>query len=147
LAVPQEASIDAATQDMIRHAQSLGIDTIFDRAESMRPCNIGIQGTCCKNCGMGPCPNMCYQKASGFVHCGVEIAKDRHSQPDFLAKPDPAGAKTPGGGGKHEIGGGQAHIEGNGGNFRIPGDIDQGGRIVKYIEVRLLQLVKESVDR
>jgi anaerobic carbon-monoxide dehydrogenase catalytic subunit len=55
LAVPQEASIDAATQDMIRHAQSLGIDTIFDRAESMRPCNIGIQGTCCKNCGMGPC--------------------------------------------------------------------------------------------
>ena len=21
----------------------------------MKPCNIGIQGTCCKNCAMGPC--------------------------------------------------------------------------------------------
>jgi carbon-monoxide dehydrogenase catalytic subunit len=21
----------------------------------MKPCNIGIQGICCKNCAMGPC--------------------------------------------------------------------------------------------
>jgi carbon-monoxide dehydrogenase catalytic subunit len=52
---PAKASVDAATQEMIRHAQSLGIETIFDRAENMKPCNIGVQGTCCKNCGMGPC--------------------------------------------------------------------------------------------
>ncbi|MGM0787140.1 MAG: anaerobic carbon-monoxide dehydrogenase catalytic subunit [Thermodesulfobacteriota bacterium] len=51
----KKASIDTATQEMIRHAQKLGIETIFDRAESMKPCNIGSQGTCCKNCGMGPC--------------------------------------------------------------------------------------------
>ncbi|RJQ73294.1 MAG: anaerobic carbon-monoxide dehydrogenase catalytic subunit [Desulfobacteraceae bacterium] len=55
LADPIQASIDAATQEMIRHAQNLGIETIFDRAENMKPCNIGVQGTCCKNCGMGPC--------------------------------------------------------------------------------------------
>jgi anaerobic carbon-monoxide dehydrogenase catalytic subunit len=54
LADPGKASIDAATQEMIRHAQTLGIETIFDRADAMKPCNIGIQGTCCKNCGMGP---------------------------------------------------------------------------------------------
>jgi carbon-monoxide dehydrogenase catalytic subunit len=55
MADPEKASIDLATQEMIRHAQNLGIETIFDRAENMKPCNIGVQGTCCKNCGMGPC--------------------------------------------------------------------------------------------
>jgi anaerobic carbon-monoxide dehydrogenase catalytic subunit len=55
LADPIAASIDPATQEMIRRAQALGIETIFDRAEQMKPCAIGIQGTCCKNCSMGPC--------------------------------------------------------------------------------------------
>lgn len=55
LADPVAASIDLATQEMIVRSHELGIQTIFDRAESMKPCNIGSQGTCCKNCGMGPC--------------------------------------------------------------------------------------------
>jgi carbon-monoxide dehydrogenase catalytic subunit len=55
LADPIGASIDPATQEMIKRAQELGIDTVFDRAEQMKPCAIGIQGICCKNCSMGPC--------------------------------------------------------------------------------------------
>ena len=55
VADPVKASIDKATQDMIVRSQKLGVETIFDRAESMKPCNIGLQGTCCKNCAMGPC--------------------------------------------------------------------------------------------
>ncbi|QTA85325.1 anaerobic carbon-monoxide dehydrogenase catalytic subunit [Desulfonema magnum] len=55
LADPIKASIDKATQEMIVRAQELGIDTVFDRAENMKPCNIGMQGICCKNCSMGPC--------------------------------------------------------------------------------------------
>ena len=55
LADPEAASIDAATQQMIRRAHELGIETAFDRAVTLKPCNIGNQGTCCKNCGMGPC--------------------------------------------------------------------------------------------
>ena len=55
VADPIEASIDPGTQQMIARAQELGIDTVFDRAASMKPCNIGVQGTCCKNCAMGPC--------------------------------------------------------------------------------------------
>jgi carbon-monoxide dehydrogenase catalytic subunit len=55
VADPIRASIDPATQQMIRRAQELGIDTVFDRAEAMKPCNIGTQGICCKNCAMGPC--------------------------------------------------------------------------------------------
>ena len=55
LADPVGVSIDEATQEMITRAHELEIETVFDRAENMKPCNIGVQGTCCKNCGMGPC--------------------------------------------------------------------------------------------
>ena len=55
VADPVKSSIDLATQEMIARAQELGIDTVFDRAENMKPCSIGVQGTCCKNCSMGPC--------------------------------------------------------------------------------------------
>ncbi|HDZ91646.1 MAG TPA: carbon monoxide dehydrogenase, partial [Deltaproteobacteria bacterium] len=52
---PVEASIDVASQEMIARATELGVETIFDRNLTMKPCNIGMQGTCCKNCAMGPC--------------------------------------------------------------------------------------------
>ncbi len=52
---PMNASIDEATQKMIARAQELDVETVFDRAQNMKACNIGAQGTCCKNCGMGPC--------------------------------------------------------------------------------------------
>ena len=55
LADPVKASIDIATQEMIARAHELGVETVYDRAENMKPCNIGAQGTCCKNCAMGPC--------------------------------------------------------------------------------------------
>jgi len=52
---PKTASIDPATREMLERAQELGVETIFDRAVTMKACNIGSQGTCCKNCSMGPC--------------------------------------------------------------------------------------------
>jgi len=55
LADPMESSIDVATQKMIERSQRLQIDTVFDRAVTMKPCAIGLQGICCKNCAMGPC--------------------------------------------------------------------------------------------
>lgn len=55
LADPMEVTIEASTQEMIRRAQRLQIETVFDRAVTMKPCAIGMQGICCKNCAMGPC--------------------------------------------------------------------------------------------
>ncbi len=55
LADPIASSIDKSTQELIARAQQLNIDTVFDRAAQMKPCAIGIQGICCKNCAMGPC--------------------------------------------------------------------------------------------
>jgi carbon-monoxide dehydrogenase catalytic subunit len=52
---PEDKSVDPATIQMLYKAQKDGVETIFDRAETMKPCNIGIQGTCCKMCAQGPC--------------------------------------------------------------------------------------------
>ncbi|WP_022663715.1 anaerobic carbon-monoxide dehydrogenase catalytic subunit [Desulfospira joergensenii] len=55
IADAQKVTVDRATREMIGRAQELGVETVFDRAENMKPCKIGVQGTCCKICGMGPC--------------------------------------------------------------------------------------------
>ncbi|VBB47913.1 Carbon monoxide dehydrogenase 1 [uncultured Desulfatiglans sp.] len=51
----QDLTVDPASAQMIERAWDLEVETIFDRAQSMKPCNIGVQGTCCKNCAQGPC--------------------------------------------------------------------------------------------
>ena len=48
-------SIDQGSLDLIEKAITDGANTAFDRAEAMKPCPIGSVGSCCKNCGMGPC--------------------------------------------------------------------------------------------
>ena len=50
-----EKSVDRATLEMLAKAKADGVSTVFDRAEEMRPCPIGAEGSCCKNCAMGPC--------------------------------------------------------------------------------------------
>ncbi|MBC2714040.1 MAG: anaerobic carbon-monoxide dehydrogenase catalytic subunit [Desulfobacteraceae bacterium] len=55
LADPVASSIDVASQEMIARSHELGVETIYDRALTMKQCAIGLQGTCCKNCSMGPC--------------------------------------------------------------------------------------------
>ncbi|MEA2059499.1 MAG: carbon monoxide dehydrogenase, partial [Thermodesulfobacteriota bacterium] len=55
LADPVASSIDVASQEMIARSHELEVETIFDRNLTMKQCTIGMQGTCCKNCSMGPC--------------------------------------------------------------------------------------------
>ena len=52
---PKASSVDIATIQTLAKAQRDNVETIFDRAVSMKPCNIGEQGTCCKVCSQGPC--------------------------------------------------------------------------------------------
>ena len=51
----QERSIDSASVQMIKKASEDGIETVFDRSDAMKPCPIGVEGSCCKICAMGPC--------------------------------------------------------------------------------------------
>jgi carbon-monoxide dehydrogenase catalytic subunit len=53
--MPEEKSVDKATLEMIAKAKADQVSTAFDRAEEMKPCPIGAEGSCCKNCAMGPC--------------------------------------------------------------------------------------------
>ncbi len=48
-------SVDAASLGLIDKACADDISLAFDRAEQIKPCPIGAVGSCCKNCGMGPC--------------------------------------------------------------------------------------------
>ncbi len=51
----EKKSIDPATIKMLKKAQADGCETIFDRADAMKPCPIGAEGSCCRQCAMGPC--------------------------------------------------------------------------------------------
>lgn len=55
MAQAEERSIDRATIEMLEKASAEGISTAFDRADKLRPCPIGSEGSCCKHCSMGPC--------------------------------------------------------------------------------------------
>ncbi len=51
----EKLSMDVAAQEMLKKAQAEGVETIFDRAKSMKPCPIGVEGACCRICAQGPC--------------------------------------------------------------------------------------------
>jgi len=48
-------SVDKAVLRMLEKAKEDKVETVYDRADSMKPCPIGADGSCCKNCAMGPC--------------------------------------------------------------------------------------------
>ncbi len=51
----EKLSMDVAAQEMLKKAQAEGVETIFDRAKSMKPCPIGVEGACCRICAQAPC--------------------------------------------------------------------------------------------
>jgi len=55
MAEERAKSVDQATLTMIEKAKADGCEVVFDRAEKMKPCPIGAEGSCCKVCSMGPC--------------------------------------------------------------------------------------------
>ncbi|MDY0041755.1 MAG: anaerobic carbon-monoxide dehydrogenase catalytic subunit [Desulforhabdus sp.] len=62
-----------ATIQMLEKAAKDGVETAFNRAADMKPCPIGADSACCKNCFMGPCrlnPKDPYSKVGV---CGATI--------------------------------------------------------------------------
>ncbi len=51
----EQKSFDQGSNELIEKAINDGANTAFERADTMKPCPIGSVGSCCKNCGMGPC--------------------------------------------------------------------------------------------
>jgi len=52
---PKKHSVDQASVEMIKKAESEGISTAFARRQAIKPCGIGAAGICCRLCNMGPC--------------------------------------------------------------------------------------------
>ncbi len=55
MAQAKDQSIDSATLKMIKKAEKEKVYIAFERAEVMQPCPVGMVGSCCKHCSMGPC--------------------------------------------------------------------------------------------
>ncbi|MFP5212006.1 MAG: anaerobic carbon-monoxide dehydrogenase catalytic subunit [Acidobacteriota bacterium] len=69
----REMSSCDATVQMLQKTEADGVDTAFTRAAEMKPCPIGAESACCKNCFMGPCrlnPNDPYSKVGV---CGATV--------------------------------------------------------------------------
>jgi len=60
-----------ASRQMLEIASEKGIETVFDRAADMRPCPVGADGICCKNCAMGPCRVISPKKKGDPIKVGL----------------------------------------------------------------------------
>ncbi|HOD75984.1 MAG TPA: anaerobic carbon-monoxide dehydrogenase catalytic subunit, partial [Syntrophorhabdaceae bacterium] len=67
----KEKSIDKATVELIDKAQREDISTVFSRADTLKPCPIGVEESCCKICSMGPCRMPRSRKGEGTRRVGV----------------------------------------------------------------------------
>ncbi len=63
-------SIDPAALAVLERATAEGYSTAFSRVDEMKPCPIGADGRCCKNCAMGPCRLV---KAGQTGICGATL--------------------------------------------------------------------------
>ncbi|MDY6967337.1 MAG: anaerobic carbon-monoxide dehydrogenase catalytic subunit [Spirochaetota bacterium] len=64
-------SVDKATLELYEKAKKDNVSTVFDRAADMKPCPIGAEGSCCKNCSMGPCRVPAPKKEGGEQKVGL----------------------------------------------------------------------------
>ncbi len=55
MAEKEVKSIDQATIEMIEKAAQDGARVVFERAMTTKACPIGVEGSCCAICAMGPC--------------------------------------------------------------------------------------------
>jgi len=65
-------SIDPAAEAVLERADREGIDTMFSRAENMKPCPLG-DGSCCKFCSMGPCRLVGSDREEKVGVCGATM--------------------------------------------------------------------------
>ena len=52
----QNMTIDLNSKVLIEKAEKDGVETMYKRKLGYKvQCGFGLQGVCCRNCGMGPC--------------------------------------------------------------------------------------------
>lgn len=52
----QNMTVDLNSKVLIEKAEKDGVETMYKRKLGYKvQCGFGLQGVCCRNCGMGPC--------------------------------------------------------------------------------------------
>lgn len=52
----QNMTIDLNSKALLEKAEKDGVETMYKRKLGYKvQCGFGLQGVCCRNCGMGPC--------------------------------------------------------------------------------------------
>ncbi|HEX21211.1 MAG TPA: carbon monoxide dehydrogenase, partial [Actinobacteria bacterium] len=69
----KKRTIDPAAAAVLKRAEAEGFDTMFSRAEGMRPCPMG-DGSCCKLCMMGPCRLVGKDREERVGVCGATMS-------------------------------------------------------------------------
>lgn len=69
----EKRTIDPAVAELLFTCDEGEIGTAFSRAENMKPCPIGRESACCKNCFMGPCRLTGKDKEEKTGVCGASM--------------------------------------------------------------------------
>ena len=71
---------DAISEFVVKEATRRGYETIFDRAQNVKPCPIRQAGACCNVCHMGPCRlfGKSAGEAKGICGAGVDVVIARN---------------------------------------------------------------------
>ena len=71
---PEDRTIDTASQEMIRKADTENIEIVWDRHDLMQPqCGFGQLGICCRICSMGPCRIDPFGEGPQTGVCGASV--------------------------------------------------------------------------
>ena len=85
----EKLTMDPAAQELLKKAAAEGVETILDRAKTMKPCPIGAEGACCRICAQGPCrvpPPKKGKRDRGreeTAHGSVRRHRRNHRGPEF----------------------------------------------------------------
>jgi len=70
---PEQVTVDKTTRELLEHASSEGVITIWDRYAQQQPqCGFGLLGLCCRNCLVGPCRIDPFGAGPSAGSCGVD---------------------------------------------------------------------------
>ena len=141
----KKRSIDPTAIEILERPECQEVSTAFSRAEAMKPCPIGADGRCCKNCAMGPC-RLTKEGQVGICGATLEVVAARN-----LGRAIAAGASAHSGHGRGVAMTLLAAAEGHAPDYKIR-DVGKLVRVAGYLDIptegkEVNQLAKEVAER
>ncbi|MDP2719994.1 MAG: anaerobic carbon-monoxide dehydrogenase catalytic subunit [Dehalococcoidia bacterium] len=134
----RKLSIDPTVAEMLEVARNDGISTPFDRGKAVKPCPIGQEGNCCRQCFMGPC------RFVGKVEVGVCGATRETIQARNLTRMIAAGTAAHGDHGRNLAFSLKAVAEGKAPGFQIK-DVKKLHKVAGYLGVDTRNKTTEEI--